>query len=437
KSGIEPYTRSDMSPAARENAQALGDALLETWKQDVGRSRPGAMVGLNSYLADPIAVTKAAGNNLSKAAIDLKLVDKIGGRRAFHARLAELGGKKENSALGYKRIRLSAYERAIESDDAGPIGIVTIAGEIVDGRAGPGKAGAETIANAVEKALATKNLKALVIRIDSPGGSALASERIRQAILPAKETGMPVVVSMGNVAASGGYWVATPADFIFAEPSTITGSIGVYGVLPSFQGTLAKLGVGADGIKTTPLSGQPDLLNGPSEAASALIQAGVEQIYAKFLAITAASRKKSPAEIDRIAQGRVWDGGTARQIGLVDGFGGLDDAVAKAGDLAKLAKNDRRVTYIEEGRGAWAGLLAGMLGGGDDDSEAAPTDALATLGPAPEQLMLRVMADVDSILNGPSIQLRCLECGPVAAVPQLAAPPSGWWLGLARWFGAA
>ncbi len=436
KSGIEPYTRSDMSPAARENAQALGDALLETWKQDVGRSRPGAMVGLNSYLADPIAVTKAAGNNLSKAAIDLKLVDKIGGRRAFHARLAELGGKNENSALGYKRIRLSAYERAIESDNAGPIGIVTIAGEIVDGRAGPGKAGAETIANAVEKALATKNLKALVIRIDSPGGSALASERIRQAILPAKETGMPVVVSMGNVAASGGYWVATPADFIFAEPSTITGSIGVYGVLPSFQGTLAKLGVGADGIKTTPLSGQPDLLNGPSEAASALIQAGVEQIYAKFLAITAASRKKSPAEIDRIAQGRVWDGGTARQIGLVDGFGGLDDAVAKAGDLAKLAKNDRSVTYIEEGQGAWAGLLAGMLGGGDDDSEAAPTDALATLGPAPEQLMLRVMADVDSILNGPSIQLRCLECGPVAAVPRLAAPPSGWWLGLARWFGA-
>ncbi len=435
KSGIEPYTRNDMSPEARENAQSLGDALLETWKQDVGRSRPAAMAGLNAYLADPVAVTKAAGNNLSKAALNLKLIDRIGERRAFNARLAELGGKKEDLALGYKRIRLSAYQRAIEQDTNGPIGVVTIAGEIVDGRAGPGKAGAETIANALEKALATKDLKALVVRVDSPGGSALASERIRQAILSAKEAKLPIVVSMGNVAASGGYWVSTPADFIYAEPSTITGSIGVYGVLPSFQGSLAKLGVGADGIKTTPLSGEPDLLNGPSEAASALVQAGVEQIYTKFLAITAASRKKSPAEIDRIAQGRVWDGGTARQIGLVDGFGGLDDAVAKAGDLAKLAKNDRGLTYIEEGQGPWAGLLAGMFGGDDDGSEAAPTDALATLGPAPEQLMLRVMADVDSILAGPTIQLRCLECGPSTVTLQKssAAP---WWSELARWLGA-
>ena len=141
---------------------------------------------------------------------------------------------------------------------------------------------------------------------------------------------------MGNVAASGGYWVATPGDYVFAEPSTITGSIGVFGVLPSFEGTLAKLGVGADGIKTTPLSGEPDLLKGPSDAADALIQAGVEQVYRKFLGIVAEARHKTPADVDRIAQGRVWDGGTARQLGLVDGFGGMDDAVAKAAELAKL-----------------------------------------------------------------------------------------------------
>ena len=148
---------------------------------------------------------------------------------------------------------------------------------------------------------------------------------------------------MGSVAASGGYWVATPGDFIFAEPSTITGSIGVFGVLPSFEGTLAKLGIGADGIKTTPLSGEPDLLKGPSpEAADALIQAGVEQVYRKFLAIVAESRRKTPAEIDRIAQGRVWDGGTARQLGLVDGFGGMDEAVAKAAELAKLGRGRAR-----------------------------------------------------------------------------------------------
>ena len=176
----------------------------------------------------------------------------------------------------------------------GPIGVVTIAGEIVDGKAGPGRAGGETIARAIEKGLAKKNLKALVVRVDSPGGSAMASERIRQALLAAKEKKIPVVVSMGNVAASGGYWVATPGDYVFAEPSTITGSIGVFGVLPSFEGTLAKLGVGADGIKTTPLSGEPDLLKGPSDAADALIQAGVEQVYRKFLAIVAEARRKTP-----------------------------------------------------------------------------------------------------------------------------------------------
>ena len=174
----------------------------------------------------------------------------------------------------------------------------------------------------------------------------MASERIREAIVAAQRHGLPVVASMGNVAASGGYWVATPANAIFAEPSTITGSIGVFGILPSFEGSLAKLGVGLDGIKTTPLSGEPDLLGGPSPEADALIQAGVESIYRRFLGLVAASRKKSPAEIDRIAQGRVWDGGTARQLGLVDQFGGLDEAIAKAAQLAKI--DDRGVTYLEE-----------------------------------------------------------------------------------------
>ena len=173
-----------------------------------------------------------------------------------------------------------------------------------------------------------------MVRVDSPGGSVLASERIRQALIQAKEAKLPVVVSMGSVAASGGYWVSTPADFIYAEPSTITGSIGVFGVLPSFQGTLQKLGVGADGVKTTPLSGEPDLLKGPSPEASRLIQTGVESTYRRFLGIVAESRHKSPADVDQIAQGRVWDGGTARQLGLVDGFGGMSEAIAKAGELA-------------------------------------------------------------------------------------------------------
>ena len=191
-------------------------------------------------------------------------------RRAFEARLAELGGKDEDAKGGYQRIKLDSYiDDAVDTNPDGPIGIVTVAGEIVDGKAPAGTAGGDSIAEAIEKGFAATSFKALVVRIDSPGGSVMASERIRQALLAAKEKKLPVVVSMGSVAASGGYWVATPGDFIFAEPSTITGSIGVFGILPSFQGTLTKLGLGADGIKTTPLSGEPDLLNGPSPEAGA------------------------------------------------------------------------------------------------------------------------------------------------------------------------
>ena len=432
KSAVEPYTRSDMSPEAKENAQALGDALLETWREDIARGRPAATRGLAQLLADPVGVTRAASGDLARAALELKLIDRIGERRQYEARLAELGGKDEESGRGYKRIKLASYEAQAVSQDKGPIGVVTVAGEIVDGKAGPGTAGAETIARAIEKGLAKNDLKALVVRVDSPGGSVLASERIRQALLSAKEKDIPVVVSMGSVAASGGYWVATPGDFIFAEPSTVTGSIGVFGVLPSFEGSLAKLGIGADGIKTTPLSGEPDLLHGPSDAADALIQAGVEQIYSRFLAIVAQARHKTPAEIDRVAQGRVWDGGTARQLGLIDGFGGMDEAIAKAAELAKLDEDNRGLTYLEPAPG-FADELMAAFSGEEEEADGAPADAYATLAPAPEGLLARAVAELRSILSGPTIQVRCLDCPPAAAAPRLSEEDRGWITRLLSW----
>jgi protease-4 len=261
-----------------------------------------------------------------------------------------------------------------------------------------------------------------VVRVDSPGGSAIASERIRQALLQARAKKIPVVISMGNVAASGGYWVATAGDRIFAEPSTITGSIGVFGLLPSFQGSLEKLGVGADGVKTTPLSGEPDLLAGPSPEANRMIQAGVESIYRQFLGIVAQSRRKTPAEIDRIAQGRVWDGGTARQIGLVDQFGGLDEAIAAAAGLAKLG-DERGVRFLDKHKTPFEEFMA--LFGGEDDAEAAPTDAFAALAPAPSAMLDVALADLKRILSGPSIQVRCLEC-PVELRPTAAPERAGW-----------
>jgi len=431
KSAVEPFMRNDMSPEARENAQALGDALLETWREDIARGRPAAMPGLNRFLAEPGAVAQVSGGDLAKAALDLKLIDKIGERRAYEERLAELGGKAESGPHRYQRIKLDAYEEQAVERSEGPIGVVTIAGEIIDGKAGPGRAGGETIAREIEKGLADKDLRALVVRIDSPGGSVMASERIRQALLGAKAKKIPVVVSMGDVAASGGYWVATPGDYIFAEPSTITGSIGVFGVLPSFEGTLAKLGIGADGIKTTSMSGEPDLLKGPSAEANALIQAGVEQIYRKFVGIVAESRHKSPADIDRIAQGRVWDGGSARQLGLVDGFGGMDDAVAKAAELARLGADERGLTYLEEAPD-FTDTLMQALAGSNEEADT-PADALASLAPAPESMLARALTEVRSILSGPTIQARCLECPPTAAAPRLTADDRGWLAKLLSW----
>jgi protease-4 len=417
KSAVEPYTRSDMSPEARENYMALGQAVLETWRQSIHRARPKANVDL--FLKDMPGAVTAAGGDMATAAFKAGLVDKIGDRRAFEARLAALGGEDKGTPGGYKRIKLPSYiADKVEETPKGPIGVVTIAGMIVDGKASPGTAGGDSIALAIEDGIRDKNIKALVVRVDSPGGSVLASERIRQALLEAKEKKIPVVVSMGNVAASGGYWVSTPADYIFAEPSTITGSIGVFGILPSFQGTLAKLGVGADGIKTTPLSGEPDLLRGPSPEAGQLIQTGVESTYRRFLGIVAASRHKSPADVDKIAQGRVWDGGTAHQIGLVDGFGGMQDAVAKAAELAHLGKDQRGMRYLEPPRSFRDQLLDSFA---SDTDDSVPTgDAFSVWAARPQQQLADAMAEVRSILSGPSIQARCLECPAVAPAPMPA-----------------
>lgn len=425
KAAVEPFTRSDMSAEARQNAQALGGALLESWREAVLKNRPKARI--DAYMRDPVAALESAGGDLARAAVAHGLVDRIATREAFEARLAELGG--EDVKHGYKTIKLPAYVSArVKDNNEGSIGVVTVAGTIVDGKAPAGTAGGDTIAQIIDEAVREGGLKALVVRVDSPGGSVLASERIRQAILNAKAKDLPIVVSMGSVAASGGYWVSTPADFIYAEPSTITGSIGVFGILPSFEGTLQKLGIGADGIKTTPLSGEPDLFKGPSDEADRLIQASIESIYRRFLTIVAQSRRRSPADIDRIAQGRVWDGGTARQLGLVDGFGGLDEAIAKAGALAKVEDPVAEVRYLERPESFEEQLLE--LLADDRSGRESDEDAFAAL--APDRGIARALADLRSVLAGPRIQVRCLEC-PATAPARVTAEDRTFLAGLRDW----
>ena len=431
KAAVEPFERNDMSPEAEQNYRALGGALLETWRDSVVRARPKAKV--DPYLRDLAGAVEAAGGDMGRAALAAGLVDKLGDRRGYEARLAQLGGEDDDAPGGFSAIKLKSYiADRVETRGDGPIGVVTVAGEIVDGKAAEGTAGGDSIAMAIEEGLRQGGLKALIVRVDSPGGSVLASERIRQAILAAKADKLPVVVSMGSVAASGGYWVATPADYILAEPSTITGSIGVFGILPSFQGSLAKLGIGADGVKTTPLSGEPDLLRGPSPEVNRVLQASVESIYRRFLGIVSQSRGKPPADIDRIAQGRVWDGGTARQLGLVDGFGGMEEAIAKAAQLAKLDDGDRGLRYLERPQSLTDSLLA-MLASDELDERGAPEDALAAIGGNPEQELGAALASLRSILSGPRFQVRCLECGPVAPV-RLTQRDKGLLATIAQWF---
>jgi protease-4 len=216
-----------------------------------------------------------------------------------------------------------------------------------------------------------------------------------------------VVVSFGSVAASGGYWIATAGEQIVAEPSTITGSIGVFGILPSFEGALAKLGLGADGVRTTPLSGEPDLLRGISPATGQLIQMGVDSTYRTFLTLVSQARRMPVAQVDRIAQGRVWDGGTARQLGLVDRFGSLQDAISEAARRANIEPEDAKAVYLEQEPGFW-GRFAKSLSSGDS-REAAP-DSFAGIAREPQSLIEGALADARMMLAGPTIQARCLEC---------------------------
>jgi protease IV len=417
KSAVEPFIRSDQSPEAEAATRAYAEELWTKWQSDVAKARPKAK--LAAFTADPVAPVLAAKGDLAQASLTAGLVDRVGGRLAFEQRVGELVGLADDSQpWAYNAIDYDAWlANNPAPTDGSPIAVIPVVGTIVDGEAPNGTAGGDTIAANILSAIANEDVKAIVLRVDSPGGSVLASEVIRQALLRAKTKKLPIVVSMANVAASGGYWVATPADRIFAEPDTITGSIGVFGVLPSFENALAKIGVGADGIKTTPLSGEPNLLGGVSPEFNQLAQASIEDIYGRFTGLVAKSRKLDIAKVREIAEGRVWAGGTARQLGLVDQFGGLDDALAHAAKLAKI-EGDFYPLYFENSLDPFAELIAGLTR--STSANAAPRGWFALAGQAQQEVQARVARDVMLLAATPSVQAVCLECRgwmPMAAQP--------------------
>lgn len=408
KSAVEPFVRSDQSPEARAANKMLVDALWKNWQAGVSAARPKAQ--LAAYVADPERFIRAANGSIAEAARAAGLVDRLGDRVAFGARVSALAGESDKPD-GFRKIDFGNYvSRHPETTGGHVIGVLTVAGEIVDGEAGPGTAGGDTIANLLAEELARDRIKALVVRVDSPGGSVTAAERIRSTIMAAKAKGLPVVVSMGSVAASGGYWISTPADRIYAEPSTITGSIGVFGIIPTFQGTLAKLGLGADGVKATPLSGEPDVLRGTSPEFDRLMQLGVEDIYRRFVGLVANARRLPPERVDQIAQGRVWPAGAARQIGLVDAYGSLDAAIAEAARRAKIDPAKAHPLFIEKQLNPLEKWLRDAARSQETD-EADARDPWSRVAGRPQRIVVQALGDAERLMSGPAMQVRCLECG--------------------------
>lgn len=343
KSAVEPFTRNDMSAEAREaNREWLGD-LWTAYGEAVSAGRGLPADTADRYVGGLREGLTALGGDAAAYARDQNLVTRLEDLTEFRARMGETVGFDEDHG-SFRQIHYLDYLDAVRASSKPPaangankIALVVVQGEIVDGPGLSGQAGGDTIFELLEDARRDEEVAAVVLRIDSPGGSVWAAEQIRRAVKNLQAAGKPVVASMSNVAASGGYWVAMDADQIWAHETTITGSIGVFGLVPTFDGTLDKLGIHTDGVGTTPLAGAFRLDRPLGADARAIIQSSVEKVYRDFIEGVAAGRELAVERVDEIAQGRVWSGVDAHALGLVDQFGGRRDAADAAAALVGLA----------------------------------------------------------------------------------------------------
>jgi len=352
KSAVEPFIRDDMSSEDREASQRFVNSLWESYLVAVGKARNLEPAAIRGYVDNFSPTVKAAKGDSAKVALDAKLVTALKTPLEIEKRIIELSSKDEDKE-SYNGVGLKDYLRIVRAEDKvskhpdARIAVIIGSGEIVDGSGDGGVIASDSMIKLIRKARLDDDIKALVLRIDSPGGSAFASEQIYREINAFKATKRPVIVSMGDLAASGGYYIAAPADEIWASPATITGSIGIFGLFPTAPRTFEKLGIGVDGVGTTPLSGELRLDRPVGEAAAMLLQANIERGYEDFLALVAKGRSKTRGEIDAIAQGRVWSGRDALERGLVDKLGSLDDAVASAAKRAGLEEGKFERDYLE------------------------------------------------------------------------------------------
>ena len=351
KSYTDQFSRSDMAPSEREETSLWLESLWNAYSQDVTRARSLPAAALKDFIAAQPASVQAVNGDLAKMALQRGLVTALKSRRQVADDLKGLVGEDDNNH-SFNGIGMGQYlaavrsKRSLRSKSDAKVGIVVASGEIFDGRQLPGNIGGESTSDLLREARYDNAVKAVVLRVDSPGGSEFASEKILREVQALRKAGKPVVVSMSSYAASGGYYIAAAANQIFASPTTVTGSIGVFSYIPTFQRTLEKLGVKVDGIGTTPLAGDMRIDRALGATTKQVLQASVDHAYQQFLRRVADGRKKPLDEVDKIAQGRVWAGVDAQRIGLVDHLGGLKDATDAAAKLAELG-SDYDVDYIE------------------------------------------------------------------------------------------
>lgn len=350
KSAVEPFIRDNMSPEARQADSIWVNALWSNYLTDVAANRQISVAQVYPNSDKLIAQLKASNGNTADLALKSKLVDAIESRSAIEKILTqEFGWDKKNK--NYNFISIYNYqvpEPPLETKKVPEIAVIFANGAIVDGPEMPGMVGGDTTAKQLREARLNNNVKAVILRVNSPGGSVTASEMIRSEVLAIKEAGKPVVVSMGGLAASGGYWISTPADYIIASPSTLTGSIGIFGVINTFENSLDAIGVHTDGVETSPLA-SATITKPLSPQFTEMMQLTIENGYSTFINLVAKARNKTPEEVDKIAQGRVWIGVDAKNNGLVDELGDFDDALKKAVQLAKLDRYEILWTKSEPG----------------------------------------------------------------------------------------
>ncbi|HCL9167674.1 signal peptide peptidase SppA [Escherichia coli] len=345
KSAVEPFIRDDMSPAAREADSRWIGELWQNYLNTVAANRqiPAQQVfpGAQGLLE---GLTKTGGDT-AKYALENKLVDALASSAEIEKALTkEFGWSKTDK--NYRAISYYDYALKTPADTGDSIGVVFANGAIMDGEEAQGNVGGDTTAAQIRDARLDPKVKAIVLRVNSPGGSVTASEVIRAELAAARAAGKPVVVSMGGMAASGGYWISTPANYIVANPSTLTGSIGIFGVITTVENSLDSIGVHTDGVSTSPLADVSITKALPPEAQQ-MMQLSIENGYKRFITLVADARHSTPEQIDKIAQGHVWTGQDAKANGLVDSLGDFDDAVAKAAELAKV-KQWHLEYYVDE-----------------------------------------------------------------------------------------